>query len=241
MEPTKLKPVAMRTQKLQGEATIEMCANALEMEREGRDIVRIEIGDPDFATPDHIPDAAGAFCAASCVAVSAVFCIAFCAASVVAALLISLQPSVLSPQWLPSLLRCYLLAWLPSPLSSPWLPSLALPLFPLPRTPHRTSLPLFQYLYFTAAHTPPHFTASTSLSLNLSLPLFHCLYFTASTSLRLFHCLCQWQSHLCFTVYGYGSHSFEGRRDALRGFRRLAAAERGCSSVLAAHQARASS
>ena len=168
MEPTKLKPVAMRTQKLQGEATIEMCAKALEMEREGRDIVRMEIGDPDFATPDHITDAAGAFCAASCAAVSAVFCTAFCAAFVVAALLPSLLISFSLLCCLRSgcLLYCAVTFWrgyLLRCLRRGYLPSLCLCFHclahrtalhclcfsastSLPRTPHRTSLPLLHCL-----------------------------------------------------------------------------------------------
>ena len=52
------KPLAARANRLRGEGTIEIVAKALEMQRQGRDVVRFEVGDPDFDTPPHVRDAA---------------------------------------------------------------------------------------------------------------------------------------------------------------------------------------
>ena len=49
-----LKPLARRAGVLKGEGTIAMVARAHELERAGRDIVHMEVGDPDFDTPAHI-------------------------------------------------------------------------------------------------------------------------------------------------------------------------------------------
>src|SRR5512134_2415733 len=40
------------------ETAFEVLAKARELERQGRSIVHLEIGEPDFDTPDHIKDAA---------------------------------------------------------------------------------------------------------------------------------------------------------------------------------------
>eukprot|EP00929_Paragymnodinium_shiwhaense_P108838 TRINITY_DN75184_c0_g1_i1.p1 TRINITY_DN75184_c0_g1~~TRINITY_DN75184_c0_g1_i1.p1 ORF type:complete len:442 (+),score=88.75 TRINITY_DN75184_c0_g1_i1:78-1403(+) len=55
---TWLKPVAHRATVLKGEGTIETVARVLDLQKQGRDIVRMEVGDPDFDTPAHISDAA---------------------------------------------------------------------------------------------------------------------------------------------------------------------------------------
>eukprot|EP00440_Ansanella_granifera_P033460 gb/GFBE01036304.1/.p1 GENE.gb/GFBE01036304.1/~~gb/GFBE01036304.1/.p1 ORF type:complete len:122 (+),score=15.21 gb/GFBE01036304.1/:1-366(+) len=47
-------PLARRARILRGEGTIEMVARALALQRAGRDIIRMEVGDPDFNTPAHI-------------------------------------------------------------------------------------------------------------------------------------------------------------------------------------------
>lgn len=51
-------PLAKRAGILRGEGTIEMVSKAQELVRSGRDIVRMDAGDPDFQTPAHIVDAA---------------------------------------------------------------------------------------------------------------------------------------------------------------------------------------
>jgi aspartate aminotransferase len=43
---------------MRGEGAIEMVGRALELVRQGRDVVRMEVGDPDFETPPHITAAA---------------------------------------------------------------------------------------------------------------------------------------------------------------------------------------
>jgi hypothetical protein len=43
---------------MRGNGTIETVTRVLALQREGRDIVRMEVGDPDFVTPTHITDAA---------------------------------------------------------------------------------------------------------------------------------------------------------------------------------------
>jgi len=53
-----VKPIAHRATVMKGEGTIEAVARVLELQRQGRDIVRMEVGDPDFDTPAHITDAA---------------------------------------------------------------------------------------------------------------------------------------------------------------------------------------
>ncbi len=47
-----------RSQRLETESAFEVLARAKELERSGRSIVHLEIGQPDFPTPRHIADAA---------------------------------------------------------------------------------------------------------------------------------------------------------------------------------------
>jgi len=49
---------AKRMERLGTETAFEVLARARELERQGRDIVHLEIGEPDFATPSFISDAA---------------------------------------------------------------------------------------------------------------------------------------------------------------------------------------
>ena len=49
---------AARMSRLKGEAAFAVLARARELERQGRDIIHLEIGEPDFPTPQHIKDAA---------------------------------------------------------------------------------------------------------------------------------------------------------------------------------------
>mmetsp|Transcript_18687 Transcript_18687/g.43429 ORF Transcript_18687/g.43429 Transcript_18687/m.43429 type:complete len:457 (-) Transcript_18687:239-1609(-) len=53
-----LKGIAARAAILPAEGTIEQAARAIQMQKLGRDVVRMELGDPDFGTPQHIADAA---------------------------------------------------------------------------------------------------------------------------------------------------------------------------------------
>jgi aspartate aminotransferase len=50
--------VAARMARLGTESAFEVLARAKALERQGRDIVHLEIGEPDFDTPEHIRDAA---------------------------------------------------------------------------------------------------------------------------------------------------------------------------------------
>ena len=50
--------IARRAKIMRGEGTFETVTRVLSLQREGRDIVRMEVGDPDFDTPTHITDAA---------------------------------------------------------------------------------------------------------------------------------------------------------------------------------------
>src|SRR5574342_751506 len=49
---------AERMRHLGTESAFEVLARAKALEREGRDIIHLEIGEPDFATPPHIVAAA---------------------------------------------------------------------------------------------------------------------------------------------------------------------------------------
>mmetsp|Transcript_13637 Transcript_13637/g.31012 ORF Transcript_13637/g.31012 Transcript_13637/m.31012 type:complete len:436 (+) Transcript_13637:104-1411(+) len=53
-----LKGMAARAIAVPSEGTIEQAARVLEMQKQGRDVVRMEIGDPDFSTPEHVKAAA---------------------------------------------------------------------------------------------------------------------------------------------------------------------------------------
>src|SRR5919106_4579692 len=50
--------IADRMGRLGTESAFEVLAKAKALEREGRDVVHLEIGEPDFDTPAHIRDAA---------------------------------------------------------------------------------------------------------------------------------------------------------------------------------------
>ena len=50
--------IADRMARLGTETAFEVLARAKQLEREGRDIIHLEIGEPDFDTPQHVIDAA---------------------------------------------------------------------------------------------------------------------------------------------------------------------------------------
>src|SRR2546429_7655104 len=50
--------VAPRMSRLGTESAFEVLARARALERQGREIIHLEIGEPDFDTPVHIKDAA---------------------------------------------------------------------------------------------------------------------------------------------------------------------------------------
>ncbi|MEM2915720.1 MAG: pyridoxal phosphate-dependent aminotransferase, partial [Candidatus Bathyarchaeia archaeon] len=49
---------AKRMETLGTETSFEVLAKAKTLERQGKDIVHLEIGEPDFDTPKHIKEAA---------------------------------------------------------------------------------------------------------------------------------------------------------------------------------------
>jgi len=51
-------PFAERVQQLQGEGAYQVLARAQALEKQGRDIIHLEIGEPDFPTGPHISLAA---------------------------------------------------------------------------------------------------------------------------------------------------------------------------------------
>lgn len=55
-----LAPLASRSSVLRGEGAMEFLGKAKVMEQEGHDVCHLEIGDPDFDTPEHITKAAEA-------------------------------------------------------------------------------------------------------------------------------------------------------------------------------------
>lgn len=50
--------IAKRMKDVPGSGTLEVLNLANKLEREGKDIIHLEVGDPDFDTPDHIKEAA---------------------------------------------------------------------------------------------------------------------------------------------------------------------------------------
>src|SRR5438876_3975504 len=50
--------IASRMARLGTESAFEVLARARALERQGREIIHLEIGEPDFDTPVHIKDAA---------------------------------------------------------------------------------------------------------------------------------------------------------------------------------------
>ena len=51
-------PRAARVQRIRPSATVEITSMAIALEAEGRDIIRLSVGEPDFDTPTHIRQAA---------------------------------------------------------------------------------------------------------------------------------------------------------------------------------------
>jgi len=49
--------LADRIGRLKGEAAFEVLAKALDLEAQGREVIHLEIGEPDFETPQHVLDA----------------------------------------------------------------------------------------------------------------------------------------------------------------------------------------
>jgi aspartate aminotransferase len=52
--------LARRLQRIHPSATVSITARAARLREEGRDIIALSVGEPDFATPEHIKDAARA-------------------------------------------------------------------------------------------------------------------------------------------------------------------------------------
>ena len=46
--------LAKRVEKIEKEGAYQVLARAKALEADGRDIIHLEVGEPDFATPDHI-------------------------------------------------------------------------------------------------------------------------------------------------------------------------------------------
>ncbi|HEX7475271.1 MAG TPA: aminotransferase class I/II-fold pyridoxal phosphate-dependent enzyme, partial [Dehalococcoidales bacterium] len=53
-----MKNLAKRMSRLGGETAFHVLSKAQELERQGHSIIHLEIGEPDFNTPDRIIDAA---------------------------------------------------------------------------------------------------------------------------------------------------------------------------------------
>ena len=53
-----MKPLSERIQNMSTSATLAMAAKARELRAEGKDIIGLSLGEPDFNTPDYIKDAA---------------------------------------------------------------------------------------------------------------------------------------------------------------------------------------
>jgi len=51
-------PLADRVHLLHGESAFAVLARAQELERAGKHVIHLEIGEPDFPTPPHIVEAA---------------------------------------------------------------------------------------------------------------------------------------------------------------------------------------
>src|ERR1051325_6951119 len=60
MDLSNLPPIADRAASLQTEGAFALLSEVLRLRAEGRDIVSFGIGEPDFATPDHVIEAAKA-------------------------------------------------------------------------------------------------------------------------------------------------------------------------------------
>ncbi len=57
-QTTSTARLAGRMSRLGTESAFEVLARARALEAEGREIIHLEIGEPDFATPDHVVQAA---------------------------------------------------------------------------------------------------------------------------------------------------------------------------------------
>src|SRR6266571_1761353 len=55
---TVTRSLAESLERLGTETAFDVLARAKALEREGRDVIHLEIGEPDFATPAHISEAA---------------------------------------------------------------------------------------------------------------------------------------------------------------------------------------
>ena len=53
-----MRPLATRMERLGTETAFEVLAKAKALEAQGRTIIHLEIGEPDFDTPAHIVEAA---------------------------------------------------------------------------------------------------------------------------------------------------------------------------------------
>jgi aspartate aminotransferase len=51
-------PRAARVQRMRPSATVDITSKAIALAAEGRDIIRLSVGEPDFDTPEHIRRAA---------------------------------------------------------------------------------------------------------------------------------------------------------------------------------------
>jgi aspartate/methionine/tyrosine aminotransferase len=57
MAPSEKIQLADRIGRLKGEAAFEVLAKALDLEAQGREVIHLELGEPDFETPQHVLDA----------------------------------------------------------------------------------------------------------------------------------------------------------------------------------------
>ena len=50
--------ISKRVQKVKPSATLALVAKASELKAEGKDVISLSVGEPDFDTPEHIKNAA---------------------------------------------------------------------------------------------------------------------------------------------------------------------------------------
>ena len=50
--------ISLRMNKIAPSATLAMSAKAFELRSQGREVLNLSAGEPDFPTPDHVKDAA---------------------------------------------------------------------------------------------------------------------------------------------------------------------------------------
>ena len=58
MSTTKTYPVSNRIQRMAESATLKMAQLARDLRAQGKDVISLSIGEPDFDTPEHIKAAA---------------------------------------------------------------------------------------------------------------------------------------------------------------------------------------